>query len=207
MTARSGRHEPARAPRRRALTLVLGACLTANTGTIPANAFSNGTVPRATAHAAQTSVATIQDLMAALVDPSADSLWAAVSATTTATGTEEKQPRTDAEWLAVRHEALLLIEAANLLLTPGRRVADPGHKTEDADIPGIETPAHIARAIAADPARFVAAVRGLRTAGIAALSAVDARDPVALTAAGGQLDAACEACHLRYWYPHSPRPP
>jgi len=170
-------------------------------------AANAGGSPAAASPERQTPVATIQDLMAALVDPAADALWAAVSSTTTAAGTEEKQPRTDAEWLAVRREALVLIESGNLLLVPGRRVADPGRKTEDADIPGIETPAHIQRAIAADPARFVASVRGLRAAGLAALSAVDARDPVALTAAGGQLDAACEACHLHYWYPHSPRPP
>lgn len=66
--------------------------------------------------------ASIQDLMTAMVDPAADTLWESVSSELTAKGIEEKQPHTDAEWLALRHQAILLQEAANLLLMPGRAV-------------------------------------------------------------------------------------
>jgi hypothetical protein len=152
-------------------------------------------------------IASIQDLMLNQVDPSADLLWASVSTVITATGTAEKQPRTPAEWLTVRHYAVTLIEAANLLLTPRRQVAETGKKTDDADIAGIETPEHMQRAIDTDPAAYRKAALALRTAAVKALTAIDARNPEALTEAGGDLDAACEACHLKYWYPHSPRPP
>jgi len=152
-------------------------------------------------------VASIQDLMLNQVDPSADLLWASVSSVITAIGTEEKQPRTPAEWLTVRHYAVTLIEAGNLLLIPHRQVVERGRKTDDADIPGLETPEHMQRAIDTDPAAFRTAVLALRTAARKALAAIDARNPEALTEAGGDLDAACEACHLKYWYPHSPRPP
>jgi hypothetical protein len=141
------------------------------------------------------------------VDPSADLLWASVSTVITAAGTEEKQPRTPAEWLTVRNYAVTLIEAGNLLLIQHRQVAERGKKTDDADIPGIETPEHMQRTIDSDPAAFRKAALALRTAAVKALAAVDVKNPEALTEAGGDLDAACEACHLRYWYPHSPRPP
>jgi len=152
-------------------------------------------------------VATIQDLMLNQVDPSADLLWASVSTVISSAGTEEKQPRTPAEWLTVRQYAVTLIEAGNLLLIPHRQVAQSGKKTDDADIPGIESPEHMQRAIDANPAHFRNAALALRAAAVKALAAIDAKNPEALTEAGGDLDAACEACHLRYWYPHSPRPP
>jgi hypothetical protein len=152
-------------------------------------------------------IATIQDIMTAEVDPSADHLWASVSTVSTAAGTEENQPRTPAEWKAVRSDAITLIEATNLLLLPNRHVAAPGTRTEDANIPGIESPQSIRAAIDSDPARFIAAALLLRAASVQALQAIDRKDPAALTEAGGEIDAACEACHLIYWYPHSPRPP
>jgi hypothetical protein len=152
-------------------------------------------------------VATIQELMLSQIDPSADLLWASVSTVITAAGAEEKQPRTAAQWLTVRQSALALIEASNLLLIPRRHVAETGTKTADADIAGIECPQHMQRAIDTNPAAFRKAVLALRTAGAKALTAIDTRNPEALSEAGGDLDAACEACHFRYWYPHSPRPP
>src|SRR5262245_5368168 len=60
--------------------------------------------------------ATIKDIMDSIVDPSADELWESVATVVTATGTEERQPRTDEEWKAVRQDAIRIVEAANLLL-------------------------------------------------------------------------------------------
>lgn len=151
-------------------------------------------------------VATIQELMATQVDPSADLLWASVSTVITAAGTEEKQPRTEVEWQTVRRYAVNLVEGANLLTVPNRRVAVSGGKTEDSSIPGIERPENIQKAIEEDPGRFDRAAVALRDAGLKALAAIDQRNAQGLVEAGGDLDSACEACHLKYWYPHSPRP-
>jgi hypothetical protein len=150
--------------------------------------------------------ATIQELMTTRIDPSADALWASVSTVITSAGMKEKQPRTEAEWQTVRRYAVTLIEGANLLAVPRRRVTMPGRTTEDSAIPGIETPENIQQAIDLDRPSFVRAAVQLRDAGIAALRAIDQRKPQRLIEAGGDLDAACEACHLKYWYPHSPRP-
>jgi hypothetical protein len=150
--------------------------------------------------------ATIQELMATKVDPSADALWASVSTTITAGGTDEKQPRTDADWRAARQLAVNLIEGANLLAAPKQRVAPLGHTTEDSTVPGIERPENIQKAIDQDPESFTRAALLLRDAGLGALAAIDQKSAQGLVTAGGDLDAACEACHLKYWYPHSPRP-
>jgi hypothetical protein len=150
--------------------------------------------------------ASVQELMRTRIDPSADALWASVGTIITAGGVQEKQPRTEAEWQTVRRYAVALIEGANLLALPPHRVTMPGKTTEDSAIPGIETPENIQKAIDIDRASFASAAVRLRAAGTALLTAIDHRNPQRLFEAGGDLDAACEACHLKYWYPHSPRP-
>jgi hypothetical protein len=42
--------------------------------------------------------------------------------TTTRDGSVEKQPRSDEDWQALRRHAVVLLEATNLLVIPGRRV-------------------------------------------------------------------------------------
>jgi hypothetical protein len=150
---------------------------------------------------------TIQELMASKVDPSADALWASVSTVITVAGSDEKQPHTDAEWQAARQLAVNLVEGANLLASPKQRVAPTGRTTEDFTVPGIEKPENIQKAIDQDPASFTRLALHLRDAGHRALTAIDQKSAQGLVDAGGDLDAACEACHLKYWYPHSPRPP
>jgi hypothetical protein len=144
--------------------------------------------------------------MAAEVDPAADFIWEAVSSETTAGGTDNKQPRTNAEWLALRHQAIVLIEATNLLVMDGRQVAVHGKQLEDADVPGISSPEEIKKAIDVDRPSFVKFVHALNDAGVNVLAAIDDKNVEQLVTAGDALDHACESCHLKYWYPNSPRP-
>ena len=58
------------------------------------------------------------------VDPAADALWATTGFVSDKTGVHDKTPHTDAEWTAARHNALILIEATNLLRMEGRKVAE-----------------------------------------------------------------------------------
>ena len=144
--------------------------------------------------------------MNSAVDPAADNLWDAVSTEVTKNGAEDKRPRSDEEWLSVRHQAIALIESANLLVVDGRRVATPGKALEDAHTPGILTAAEAQKAIDADRPAFVLHSRALQDAAEKALAAIDARNPEALTKAGGDIDKACENCHLKYWYPNGGPP-
>ncbi len=146
-------------------------------------------------------IATVQDLMEQQIDPSADALWDSVAFISTQAGTEDRLPHTEQEWLAVRAHAVTLIEAANLLSMPGRRVA--GNPMPAG--PGELSPGEIERRISATHAAFVQFAHVLQDAGERALGAIDARDPRALMDAGGQIDEACEACHVTYWYPDQNR--
>lgn len=145
--------------------------------------------------------ATIKDLMDSTVEPSADALWDSVSATISVRGIEENQPRTDEEWTNVRHHAIRLLEVSNLLLIPGRHVAKPGERPTE---PKIElAPEQIEALINQDRQAFTQLAHGLYDAVIPALTAIDAKNADALMDAGERIDAACESCHLKYWYPNS----
>lgn len=152
-------------------------------------------------------VASIQEIMQAVVDPSADALWESVSSTTTAAGIEEKRPQTDEQWAELRHLAIRLAEAPNLLVLPGRPVAHAGRTLEDHHVAGILTADAIQAKIAADPAAFGRRAQALQDAAVSALAAIDARNVDRFVEAGGHIDQACEACHLQYWYPNDKRPP
>ena len=151
-------------------------------------------------------VASIQEVMQALVDPSADAIWESVSTTITKSGVEEKQPRTAEEWQAVRLHAIRVIEGASLLQVEGRKVVQDGVKLEDAHVEGNAKAEDIVAAIAKNPAAFAAAAHTLQTSGLEILAAIDARDVARLGQAGAALDAACESCHLSYWYPNQKLP-
>jgi plastocyanin len=146
--------------------------------------------------------------MLSMVDPKADAIWNSVATIVTLEGTEEKRPRTEEDWVALRHDAITLVEATNLLLIGGRQVAKPGVKSEN---PGIELePEEIQARIAQDPETWKKMVHGLHDASVVMLDAVDARNVDMLFDNGGNLDAACESCHRQYWYPdpehHAPPP-
>jgi hypothetical protein len=151
--------------------------------------------------------ASILDLMLDPIDSSADFLWDAVATVSTRTGVEEHHPRTDAEWKVVHGKALLLIEAANLLVVEGRKVARPGQQLDEPGGQGDFTPEQAQAAIDEDRAGFVTFARALQLASGDLLAAIEKRDVDAYLQAGGALDEACEACHTRFWYPKAQKPP
>jgi hypothetical protein len=149
-------------------------------------------------------VASVEDIMISLVDPNADVLWNSVYTSSTVDGIEEIYPRTPEDWEKVRKGLVILSEGANLLQVHGRRVA--AHDVSE--YPGIElTPQEIQALVDKDWATFSALAAGVKVVSEAGLKAVEAQDVAALEAAAGQLDSACEACHMRFWYPNAPPPP
>lgn len=143
----------------------------------------------------------VQDIMKDMIDPAADFLWESVSTTETAQGVEEKQPRSDEEWAAVRRQAIILAESANLILLEGRHVAREGKQLEDHGTPGNLTAAQSEEAIAADRATFEGFGVALHDVGVAFVKAADDRNPRAIMDAGETMDGVCEGCHLKFWYP------
>jgi len=146
-------------------------------------------------------IAGVQDVMAAMIDPAADSLWESVSTTVTKGKTVEKQPHTDQEWGEVRRQAIILTEGANLLMMEGRHVVKEGSHLEDHGTPGNLTAAESEKAIAENRDAFIAFAQALREVGVSMLGAADARNPQGLIDAGDTMDQVCEGCHLKFWYP------
>jgi hypothetical protein len=147
---------------------------------------------------------TVKDLMLNIVDPSADVVWLSVTTQVDDSGTHETRPGNDDEWTKVKHGALTLAEAANLLMIPGRKVAPDDHKSE---VPGIELEGHEMDAlIAKDRAAWDKHARALYDAAMAAYRAAEAKDSDKIFEVGETIEHACEGCHSNYWYPNEKIP-
>jgi hypothetical protein len=178
-----------------AVTMLVAVTVACNTSK-PAEVASAGPAFRLTG--------SVKDIMDAVVDPNADVIWDSVATTISRAGTDEKMPRTDEEWKQVRRSAIALLEATNLLLIEGRRIANPGDKSEN---PEIELePEAIQKLMDADRNAWVKYAHGLHDAAMVTLKAIDAKNVQALQDSGAELDVACENCHLHYWYPDQKQP-
>jgi hypothetical protein len=144
--------------------------------------------------------ATIQELMGVLIDPAADQLWDAVSITTDASGTHETRPYFPKEWQELRRAALVIVESANLLAVPGRRVALSAKTAEgeDFDLPLIQ------QRVDTRHNEILGFAAALREVGGKLVVATEKQDVEALTELGGTLDTVCEGCHRAFWYPEQP---
>src|SRR5262245_10685859 len=127
--------------------------------------------PAEEAAPAITPVASVKQIMGAIVQPSAMVVFESVGTLVDATGIHEKQPSTDAEWATVGASAAALVESANLIVMGDRAV---------------------------DRQDWVKMSTALADAGKTVLKAVDAKDPMGILAAGETLNASCDACHQRY---------
>ena len=145
----------------------------------------------------------IREIMSSMVMPSADVLWSAVSSSVTDKGIEEKAPKTDQEWKDVRARAITILEASDLILTPGRHVAPAGGINE---APSVNlSPDEIEKLLVEDPQSWTKFAHAMHDSALPALKAIDAKDAMALSDAGAGIDQACENCHLKFFYPKDAR--
>jgi cytochrome c556 len=148
-----------------------------------------------------TPVVSVKELMSGMIDPLADNIFDAVQSEVSAKGIVDIRPRTDEDWEKVRIGAVTLAEGIYLLKIP-RPFTPPGdvnHST--GENPPELSPTQIKEKVDKDPVLWDAKIQALRNAALAVLEVVTKKDADALFEAGGNLDEACEACHLEYWYP------
>jgi hypothetical protein len=133
-----------------------------------------------------------------------DLIWLSVTTVSSQSGVVETMPKTDEDWAKVRHGAMRLAEASNLLIVPGRHVARAGEKSE---APGVELePSEMEALILKDIPGWRKRAMALHEAGVAALKAADAKDANRIFEVGEQIEEACENCHRNYWYPNEKIP-
>lgn len=113
----------------------------------------------------------VKFIMQWVLDPAADQIWDSAGSIITDEGVEDLRPTTEDGWLAVQRSAVIVAEAGNLLMMPGR-AKDNGDWQEFA--------------------------LGLVDAGLSAKSAAEAQDADALFDAGGQIYRVCSSCHAAY---------
>jgi hypothetical protein len=106
-------------------------------------------------------VGSIHQIMLGIVKPSSDVIFAVPA----------KAPKDDKEWETVQNNALMLAEAGNLLLIPGR---------------------------AKDKDEWVTDANALIKAGADAFKAANAKDAKALETIGDNIEDTCEKCHGKY---------
>ena len=148
---------------------------------------------------------TIKDLMLNVVDTNADVVWLSVTTVASDKGLVETRPTNDAEWTRVRQGAIMLAEAANLLMVPGRHVARPGEKSET---PGVELePSEMEELINKDRPAFYEHAKALYNAAMLAANAAEKKDADKVFEIGETIEQACENCHKTYWYPNEQIPP
>jgi len=116
-------------------------------------------------------VATVKQVMDGIVTPAAGKVFESVATIVTVEGTEDRQPRTEAEWSLVGANAAALIEAGNLLMM--------GDRLKDKD-------------------EWMTMTRAMMDAAIVSMKATEARDPEALLNSGEALNESCDTCHVKY---------
>ena len=109
-------------------------------------------------------------LMASVIDPNADIIWAAVGTIITAAGEENIRPKTEEEWMAVRNAAVVVAESGNLLMMVPRAKDEEWMRMSQAM---IDT-----------------ATKAIRAA--------EAKNADQIFEVGGEIYAVCANCHVKY---------
>lgn len=144
--------------------------------------------------------ATIQQIMSSIVDPNIDFVWNSVATISTKNGIEERSPHTNEEWSSVKKHALTVLEASNLLIIDGRKVAEEGENTSSAGSTELQA-LDIQKLIKTHKSEFNQRALGLHKVMQLVVNAIDKKDTEELIRTGGLVERACENCHLQFWYP------
>jgi hypothetical protein len=155
------------------LFFVSAALFISGIGFIIASARTREVAPVAAPSAAPAlpPVATVKQIMAGIVMPSAATVWDSVSTIVDKGGVQENVPRTDEEWAVVGASAAALIESANLL-TIGKRAVDQGD--------------------------WVKMAKDMADAAQTAMKATTDKNPDGILAAGEKINETCDNCHQKY---------
>src|SRR5262249_10032068 len=109
--------------------------------------------------------------------------------------------RNEEDWEKVKIGAVTLAEAIYLLKVP-RPFAPAGDvNNSTGPNPPELSPTQIQAKLDKDPVLWDAKIEALRNAAKEIMDIADRKDANALFEGRADLDKACEACHLEYWYP------
>jgi len=113
----------------------------------------------------------LNELMPHVMQYAGEGIWKRQGYIVNETGEHSLFPKNDEEWEEAESGARTLAEVTNTLLIPGRRVPE---------------------------ADWDNAVIAVRTVALKAAAAAEKHDQKSWFALGGELDEACDACHIKY---------
>jgi hypothetical protein len=146
-------------------------------------------------------VVSVKELMRDMIDPASDYVFDSVGTVIDRKKRVERIPRTDEDWDRIRMGAVMLAEGVYLLKIP-RPFAPAGDENNSTGPEPEElSPAQIKAKLEKDPVLWNAKIEALRNVGLEVMEIVKRRDVNELWDASDNLDAACENCHLEFWYP------
>jgi hypothetical protein len=113
----------------------------------------------------------MQEFMAHVMQFAGQNVWKWQGTVTDAKGEHDLSPKTEDDWYEAESAALTLAEVTNMLMMPNRRVDDP---------------------------RWDKAVALVRDVALREAAAAEKKDYKAYFEIGGELDGACESCHVHF---------
>ncbi|MBT2187753.1 hypothetical protein [Sphingobium nicotianae] len=113
----------------------------------------------------------LKELMGHVMQYGGDGIWKRQGYVSDEKGERSLFPKNDEQWEEAESASLTLAELTNILLLPGRKVDNP---------------------------KWDEAVAGVRAVALKAAAAAEKHDEDAFFTAGGELDTACENCHLQF---------
>ena len=146
-------------------------------------------------------VVSVKELMEYMIDPIADNIFDAVQWRTTPRGFVETRPKTDEDWEKVQIGAVTMAEGIYLLKVPRPFAPEGDVNNSTGPNPPELSPTQIKAKLDRDPVLWNAKIEALRNVGLEIMEIAKKKDGDKLFEAGGDLDEACESCHLEYWYP------
>jgi hypothetical protein len=146
-------------------------------------------------------VVSVKELMKFMIDPISDNVFDAVWWDQTRDGVVKHEPKTQDDWDRIQTGAVSLAEGIELLKVPRPWTPAGDVNNSTGENPPELSPAQIQAKLDRDPVLWEAKIQALRNAALEVVEVAKKKDVNALFEAGEDIDGACEACHLEYWYP------
>ncbi len=144
---------------------------------------------------------TIHAIMLEKIIPTSDKIWNSVGETFEGDKLVKLAPANEAEWQALAQAADAIVSGSEELQKPDLAVAPAGAKILNEEQEGALNAAQVQKLIDGKRDGFIQFAAGLGAVARDLQGAIKARDTDRISDLGGEMDTACESCHMVYWYP------
>ncbi|WP_164549729.1 cytochrome c [Altericroceibacterium xinjiangense] len=172
----------------------MAAAMIVGMGLTSATASSQSALPRIS----------VREAMADHINPATLAVWDVTNTALADDGGLDPRLMDDAAWEKLAGAASVLhSDAALLSAQPKLQVVQPGREAGQSIAESAYSAEQIQRFIDADPAAFREMAQQLSLTAAELAKAAQERDARRAGETAGQIDALCESCHQKFWYPET----